>query len=371
MIYLDNAATSAYKPDSVLRSLYHSVRHSVNPTRSTYRAVEGTANMIYQCRKIIAEYFSAPDYEVAFSSGCTESLNLAILGRNYHEGCNVIATVYEHNSVLRPLYELQNRGYIELRIAQPDKDGYITTDSIGTLLDNKTELVVVNAVSNVTGIRQPIEDIGKLCYERNVDFLVDGAQAVGHTEIDLGQCHATYLAAPAHKGLNGIQGCGFLLFAPEKAPRPIRFGGTGTDSLNKLQPSTVPEGLESGTQNTPAIIALYHAIRWHIEHDEDIRRKLTGLNSALLYGIGKLKGVSTLSKSDSAIVTFVCNVDPAKVCDQLAYHGIVSRCGYHCAPLAHEYLGTLDSGAVRLSVGYDNTMSEISRVISTLDKILR
>lgn len=374
MIYFDNSASSFHKPAEVINAVKNALSFlSANPGRSGHSAAMKAANLVYSARSKCAEFLGLNDpNRVIFTDNCTGALNLAILG-SVKRGGHVVTTVFEHNSVLRPLFELKRRGIISLSVAQPDCSGVITADAIERLITPKTYLVAVNHVSNVTGAIAPIHEIGKICRKHNILFSVDGAQSVGYVDFDMQGANVDMLAVAPHKGLHAPQGVGVLCVSERVVLRPVKYGGTGTASHELRQPDDMPEGFESGTLPTPAIAGLCAAIGVCRRDSFNRRRTVSELSSRLRRGLSSISGVKILSPENalSGITAFnIDGLDSESVSDVLSSdYDICVRAGLHCAPLAHEYLGTLKSGAVRVSLGYDNTAAEIDFFLKAVKEI--
>ena len=374
MIYLDNSATTSYKPPCVINAAVSCMEHiSANAGRSGHRKSLSAAMLVYRTRQKLARYVGLEGGNVVFTGSCSEALNLAILGLSGHGG-HVITTVYEHNSVLRPLHELKRMGRITLSIATPDESGKISFESIRRHIRPDTFLVAASAVSNVTGFGADIAEIARSLRGGKIRLLVDGAQSVGYVDTDMTRTGIDYLSVAPHKGLHGIQGVGALCIAPDAPlPRPIKFGGTGTQSLSLLQPEDPPECYESGTLPLVAIAALNRAIDFCEKNKEEHREKLRTLTRILGERIRQIDGVRLISgDNDSGIVAFVPEkISSEDVCDRLdLQYDIAARGGLHCAPLVHKYLGSVSSGAVRMSLGCDNTEEEILRAASAVKEIV-
>ncbi len=371
MIYLDNSATTSFKPKCVKNAVISAIDNlSANAGRSGHRKSVCAATLIYRTRRKLAD-FAGCDGDVVFTENCTEALNLAILG-SIARGSHVITTVYEHNSVLRPLFESENAGKISVSVVRPNSDGIIDFAQIKPLLRSDTRLIAVNHVSNVTGATADIHGIGKAVENTNIRLLVDGAQSVGYIPVDMKKSNISYLAIAPHKGLHSIQGAGALCIAKGLKLRPIKFGGTGTQSLSVLQPEDAPECYESGTLPLPAIAATNRAIDYTEKNFAFNAEVVSELCKRLIRGLSAVDGVRILSRENpSGIVALnVGALSSEAVCDCLDKdYEIAARGGLHCAPLVHKYLGTVLSGAVRLSVGCDNTEKEIDEVIRAIKEI--
>ena len=369
MIYLDNAATSFYKPEIVKKTVLHSINKlTANPGRSGHKLSQKVAIKIFETREKVKEFFSAFDYDVIFTKNCSEALNIALRGC-LNSGDHVIATCYEHNSVLRTLEYLKSKG-VEVDIVATDMEKL--PSEIVKKIKTNTRMVVTNMVSNVTGEICDVEAIGEICKERNILYLVDGAQSSGHMEIDLQKMNIDLFAFAGHKGLLSLTGVGGLLVKNLEILKPIMFGGTGTESENLIQPHNSVEGFEAGTISTISILSLCAGIEFLQKNFEIILKKEQKLSKYLYFQLKKLDFLKIYSKEDSQnVFSFnVKNVDSSHVANALSdKYGICVRSGLHCAPLVHKKLQTLDIGAVRVSVDFNNTFEEIDKLIFALKEI--
>ena len=376
MIYLDNAATTSYKPPMVINAVKNALRYvSANPGRGGHTAAMRAAYLINNTRERVADFFGCENPDLCFFGyNCTDALNLAIMGtaRNGH----VVTTANEHNSVLRPLFELERRKVIKLTVLAPDAAGIVTPRMVAENLRPDTYMVCVNHVSNVTGAVSPVEEIGKITRPRRILFLVDGAQSAGHFRINMGEMKIDMLSIASHKGLHGPQGCGALLAGSAAAAvlKPVRFGGTGTDSANVYHPRTPPEAFESGTAATPAIAGLNAAVRYTEKNFDKNKYKTENLTEQLLKGLKNIAGVKTYTPplSRSGVVSFnLPEISSADACTILnEQYGICARGGLHCAPLIHKHLDTIQTGAVRVSVSPENTENEIEYLLKAVSELV-
>lgn len=375
MIYLDNAATTGYKPPQVIQAVADTLANvSANPGRSGHKLSTQAMMTVMKTRQAVCDFVNghSPD-KVVFSLNCTTALNLAIIG-SVKKGCHVISSLSEHNSVLRPLVELQKRKIVDVTFLVPDNQNKISPADVKNAIRKNTTMIVLGHISNVTASKQDVEAIGKIAKLHDLLFVVDGAQSVGYTPIDMQKQNIDMLAFPAHKGLHGPMGLGCLCFG-EKMPRPIVFGGTGTDSHMPLQPTTTPEGFESGTQNLPAIAGLNAAINWHNETNCIHSQKRQVFARMIFDGLHSIKGINVLSSPcfESGIVSFSFdNLNSLAASDLLDERfDVATRAGLHCAPLMHKHLGTDKDGLVRASVSAQNTKQEIFDFLNGVEQIAK
>ncbi len=372
MIYFDNGATGGFKPNTVYDCAMNVLRYlSANPGRSGHRLSLTGANLINECRQTISKRFGANEERVIFTKNCTEALNTAIFGC-YKLGGHVITTVYEHNSVLRPLTALQQRGEISLSIVSGDTKSL--PKLIAEQIKKKTCLVVTTACSNVTGEFLPIKQIGETCAKFNIPYLVDGAQAGGHVPLNLEDDNISMLALAGHKGLHGIMGSGVLLLKENITLTPLIYGGTGTETFNLSQPEYLPERLESGTQNLPAISALNEGVKYTFLNMEQFSKTLLDRTKRMIEELSKIERVKCFSTPNPAgIVSFLIDgIASTELADRLNYEfDVAVRGGFHCAPLIHKYLKTENEGLLRASVSAQNSSREISYFIKAINTIAR
>lgn len=376
MIYLDNSATTRTKPKQVLKAVDLGLtKYSANPGRGGHDASIQTAMMVESVREKVKIFLNAPKTQnIIFTSGCTEALNLAILG-TAQKGGHVVCTSNEHNSVSRPLYHLVDQGIITLDIATPANDDKLTREDIEKHIKPNTYLVCVNHISNVDGMVADIESIGELCMEKCILFLVDGAQSAGHIKLDMQKQHIDLLALAPHKGLYAPQGVGVLATSGRAKLTPIKFGGTGTESFNPRQPLSYPEGFESGTIATPNILGLGAGIDFVTENFESICHKIEDLTTYLNFELRKIPNVVVYTHPDSVhgVIAFnIENLESETVCQILNdKYKICARNGLQCAPLKHQQLGTIQTGVVRLSLSFFNTFNEILQTIKAIKQIAK
>ncbi len=375
MIYLDNSASTFQKPKEVIKATIDAIsKYTANPGRSGHKASLSTAVQIQNVRAKLKDMFNvSKDENIIFTQNCSSALNLAILGTK-KTGGHVICTENEHNSVLRPLEHLKAKGEISYSIAFQNSFGKLTVDDIKKHLQPNTYMVICNHISNVNGDMADIEAIGKFCYENNLLFLVDGAQSGGHENIDMQKCHIDFLSLAPHKGFYSLQGLGVLIAENTDSLNPTLFGGTGTNSLELFQPSAPPERFEVGTLSSPNIIALGAGIDFVQMNYKVIKEKLDDLTTFLNYSLSSLpvKIYTTPFNSNGVLAYNIKNIHSNDFTNYLDEKwSICVRGGYHCAPKKHEALKTLDQGAIRVSMSYFNTISDIQHLINATKSYLR
>ncbi len=377
MIYLDNAATSFPKPEIVYSEMDKCLRtYCSNPGRGSHAMSVQSAMAVTSAREHIAKLLNIKNFlNICFTKNATEALNLAICGC-LSRGDHVITTCMEHNSVLRPLKTLEKYNEIKLTIIRGDKLGRIDPAQIRKSINKKTRLIVCTLSSNVNGIIMPVKEIGEIARENGILYLIDASQGLGCIKIDLGIQFASMVAFPGHKGLLGPQGTGGLYVASGIKLKPLMSGGTGSKSGILYQPDIMPDIYESGTLNTPGIAGLGAGVKFIEEIGEDvIKSKKNLLIKRLRSGIEQNRLIRIYSPENAAensgIVAFnVKDIDSSEICEALNKdYEIACRAGLHCAPLAHNHFKTQNSGIVRMSVGYFNSINEIDKAVIAVNKI--
>lgn len=372
MIYLDNAATSYPKPESVYQRIDHILRHvGGNPGRSGHRMSLDASRVIFETRESAGRLFNIKDgSRIVFTKNATEAINLAFKGI-LKPGDHVVTTSIEHNAVVRPLLRLEAEG-VKVSRVQADKNGWIEPKDIEKAITNKTKLVSVVHASNVFGAILPVAEIGRICRKKNILFMIDAAQTAGAMPIDIDALNIDILAATGHKSLFGPQGTGLIYVKEGIEPMPLVDGGTAEDD-DMLE---MPDRLEAGTMNTPGIGGLGAGIEFLLEEGIDkIRRHEQGLIRQILEGLKGIKGISIFGPMDekkrTCLVSFnIEGKDPSDIGYRLDNEfGIMLRCGLHCAPHAHKSAGTYPSGAVRVSPGYFNTAKDIEEFLRAVKEI--
>jgi cysteine desulfurase/selenocysteine lyase len=376
-IYIDNAATSWPKPDTVYVAADHYLREVGAPNgRSGYHEALESNRIVERARRGVAELIGVRDpSQIAFGFNGTDVLNLAIRGI-VRPGDHVITTVCDHNSVLRPLRTLHEQSGVAVTYVPCDGQGFVSPDDVRASIRPNTRLVAVIHASNVTGALQPIEEIGHMVRETNAFFLVDAAQSLGHVPIDVRTLDVDLLAAPGHKGLLGPPGTGVLYIRPgvERELQPLRCGGTGTQSDEDRQPDELPDKYEPGNHNLAGLAGLAAAAEFLRAHTiEAIHAHHTQLAARLLDGLREISGVRVHGPKSSTDRTSVVSVtldgyDPQELAAMLeSTRRIQCRAGLHCAPRMHEALGTTAAGGtLRLSPGFATTVDEIDAAVGVL-----
>ena len=361
-IYLDNAATTRFKPHAGIRAVTRELARSANGGRGSHADSLRAATVVEECRLRASSLTGKK--QIVFTKNCTEAINLALFGMDLSG--EVVTSVLEHNSVLRPLAELSARGKITLRFVAPNAKGVITADAVARVIKKNTSLVALSEMSNVTGAAHEIPAIASLCAGQNIKLLVDTAQSLGHLRTDYKG--VTFVCASGHKGLLGPQGTGFLATDGAVSLSPLMFGGTGSFSAEKAQPRHFPEGYEAGTLNTPGIAGLSEGIKY-IQKNDDYPI-LCDMVKDVHNSVKTVKRVTIYSSSEphSSIFSFnIGDMPSSAVADILnTKYRIAVRAGLHCAPKLHEYYGTLRQGIVRASFGACNTEKDVHMLIHAI-----
>jgi cysteine desulfurase family protein len=367
MIYLDNAATTYPKPQRVGRAMTRAMEeYGANPGRAGHDLAIHAARDVYQAREELSRLFRWNEpLDFVFGFNCTDMLNLAIKGA-IKQGDHVATTFWEHNSVLRPLKKLEAEGRITLTIG----------DRLEDALTGNTNVAVLTHASNVTGEVQPLSRLVPMLKRRGITVIIDAAQTAGVLDIDLAALPIDLVAMPGHKGLLGPQGTGALFIRPGMVLDTLREGGTGSSSDSMIQPSEMPERYESGTLNAPGLAGLREGTRFAREHAGEIHGHELLLTERMLDGLLNIPSVTILGPLAAAArvgtVSFnLGDVHSGAVADQLNDSGICVRAGLHCAPGAHQVLGTLEQGAVRASVGLYNTDGDVDALLTVVQRVAR
>ena len=375
-IYFDNAATSHPKPPEVLRAVEEALtEYNANPGRSGHARALAAGRVVLSTREALAHLLGAEDpMRIVFGFNCTDMLNLAIKG-SLKRGDHVVSSMLEHNSVLRVLGELERRGQISTTLVAPRADGAVDPEDIRRAIRRNTRLVVLTHASNVTGAIQPVAAVGALCQEIGVRFLIDGAQALGAMPVNVRALRCDLYAFPGHKSLLGPQGTGGLYIAPGCTLNTLREGGTGSSSDSMLQPTELPERYEAGTVNLPGLAGLGAGVKHVASRLTQIMIRERELTSAIWEELSNIQGVEIYSPRQEAaragIVSFnLGDLSSSQTADALDRSGIAVRGGLHCAPGTHRLLGTVRRGAVRVSVGNENSFDEIDAFIKAVREMI-
>lgn len=375
LIYLDHAATSYPKPQSVSRAMEDALRtKGGNPGRSGHTLSLRAARAVYECREKVCSlfHFDKPE-NVIFTQNTTYALNMAIKGV-VRSGDHVVTSNLEHNSVLRPLYTLsRTRGVTYSLFDATDDDDEQTVYCFKRALRDNTRVAVVTAASNVCGKLLPIRAIGAVCRAKGITLIVDCAQAGGIVPLDASVLNADFLCFAGHKGLYGPQGTGILLCCGNRVPEPLAEGGNGVQSESREMGEALPERLEAGTVNTPGICGLSAGIDFvKSVGTEEIFGRSLHMTRYLTDRLFEIDGVTVYGDYGVKAPVVLINKEgfsPNRLSSLLSDHGICTRGGLHCAPTAHEALGSGKEGGLRVSLGHGNTKGELDRFLSVLSKL--
>lgn len=370
-VYFDNAATTYPKPPEVRRAAARAIMQAGgNPGRGGHLLSRRAGAAVYHARETAAELFGAEPEHVVFTQNCTHALNLAIHGL-LRQGDHVILSSLEHNSVLRPVTALTDAGIIRYSSAPVSADPDETLAAFRARIQPQTRAVICTLASNVTGQCLPFRGIGRLCREKGLIFIADGAQGCGLLDISLREAGIHLLCTAGHKGLYGIMGTGMLISDGTVPVRPLMQGGTGSLSASLRQPTFLPDALESGTLNVPGIAALDAGMQWIAQSGrERILAHETALCAQLIAFLRRLPD-AVVYRSPGAeyvpVVSFALGREqPDETAARLAAAGFCLRAGLQCAPLAHESLGT-PHGTVRFSPSVYNTPAEVAAMCRIID----
>ena len=380
-VYVDNAATSFPKPDSVYNDILNYMRNiGGNPGRGASTSSLKGNKVIFQCRNALCEFFNFNDTKnVIFTSNITMSLNILIKGV-IKPGWHVITSSMDHNSTLRTLNELKSKGIIELDIIQCNKLGEIDIEDFKSKIKDNTKLVTLSHGSNIIGTIQPLAAIGKICKDNNIFFIIDSAQTAGVLDLDFQKLNCNALAFTGHKSLLGPQGIGGFIIDDlmNDVCSSLIVGGTGSVSSDIIQPNFLPDKFESGTINAPGIAGLLAGINFIKseglstikEHEDYLTQKfidgILNIPTMNVYGhLNTENRTSTISINSSIID----NNELGFILD--SEYNIITRTGLHCAPLAHKTIGTYPNGTLRFSFGYFNDEKDISYILSCINLIIK
>lgn len=377
MIYLDNAATTMRKPQQVMEAVTAALCNMGNAGRGGHETSLDASRVIFGARQKLAEMFNGESpRQIVFTANSTESLNIAIKGL-LEPGEHVITTALEHNSVLRPLYEMENRG-VKLTVIESDLSGSIDYDDFERSIRSETKMIVCTHGSNLTGNILDIKRIGKICRKHGLLFVVDASQTAGVFGIDVQDMNIDVLCFTGHKSMLGPQGTGGMYVREGVHIKPLLSGGSGVQTYSKNHPAEMPTALEAGTLNAHGIAGLSAAIDYLNETGlDEIRRIESNLMKHFHNGVKDISGVRIYgdftAEERCAIVTLnIRDYDSSEVSDALQqYYGIATRPGAHCAPLMHQALGTVEQGAVRFSFSHYNTIEEVNAAIEAVKELAK
>lgn len=374
MIYLDNAATTLRKPPQVGQAILEALDSMGNSARGAHQGSLGASRTIYNARAKLAAFFRCPRPDhVIFTSGVTESLNAAIRGL-VGPGDHVISTDLEHNSVLRPLYRLEEEG-AALDFVPADSRGNPDYGAFASLMRPNTRAVVCTHCSNLTGNLVDVARVAEIAHAHGALLIVDAAQTAGTREVDMQALGADVLCFTGHKGLLGPQGTGGLCIREGVTPRPFKVGGTGVQTYSKAQPAQFPACLEAGTLNGHGIAGLSAALDYLSEVGlERVHAHEQALTRRFYEGVSAIPGVTVygdFTGDHGAVVSLnIGDCDSGQVADALSEdYGIATRPGAHCAPRMHRALGTVEQGAVRFSFSWFTTEEEIDAAVQAVAEL--
>lgn len=375
MIYFDNAATTMRKPDCVVQAVTQAMCALGNSGRGVHSGALNASRIIYETRVALAQLFGAESPErIAFTANSTQALNIAIKGV-LKPGDHVITTALEHNSVLRPLYEMEGQG-VQLTILSADPMGNICYEDFEKEIRPNTKAIITTHGSNLTGNLLDIQRVGGIARKHDLRYIVDASQTAGVFDIDVQKMHMDILCFTGHKGLIGPQGTGGMYVREGVEVRPLLSGGSGVQTYLRSHPPQMPTALEAGTLNGHGIAGLGAAVRYIQEMGLDTIRQIEqGLMWAFYTQVREIPGITVYgdfgSRNRCAIVSLnIRDYDSGEVSDALSeQYGIATRPGAHCAPLMHKALGTVEQGAVRFSFSHYNTKEEIEIAVSALREL--
>ena len=365
MIYLDSGATSFHKPPAVYRSVQEALRSCANPGRGGYAAAGNAQDVVFGCREEAGKLFECLPEQVVLTTSCTHGLNLAIRSL-VKPGSAVVVSGFEHNAVTRPLHALG----AEIRIAGRKLFDWEDTLSAFAQQLEGADAAVFTHVSNVFGYILPVEPLAALCRKKGIPFIIDAAQSAGSLPVSLEKLGADFIAMPGHKGLLGLQGTGLLLC--RAGAQPLIYGGTGSFSREQTMPPELPDRLEAGTLNVPGYAGLREGLRYlnRVGVDAIFSREHQLLRKCI-YGL-KQAGMRVYDGPHQAsTVSFLPGMDCEEAAARLARENIAVRAGLHCAPYAHESAGTLKTGTVRASIGYEVIEKQIDVFLRKISKLPR
>jgi cysteine desulfurase family protein len=374
MIYFDNAATSRTKPDISYDAYNFYVREiGVSPGRGSYKLAIEASRMLYQSRKTVASFFNAPNQSnVIFTKNSTEAINMFLFGY-LKQGDHILISPYEHNAVFRPVNKLKELGIIDYTVI-PESYIYETPHMINDLITNKTKLYVSTLASNLTGQYVFSNNIARILSERNIKVFVDSSQGAGKKRINMQQDNIDYIAFTGHKDLYALPGVGGLVCKDTLQIDPLIQGGTGIYGDNYTNPNVFPETYEAGTLNMPAIWSLKNSLEYININIDSILDKEKQLTEYFINKLINIKEVVIYNQSKQRLSTFCFNIKEVPSSDVVKYlsdKDICVRGGIHCAIKAHETIGTVNTGAVRVSLNFFNDFSEIDFFVDSIKELIK
>src|SRR3989338_6109315 len=375
-VYLDNAATSFPKPESVYLAADRFLRHiGTSPARGSYPKAQESQRILIQLRSKLSQLLGIREpSNLILTNNATDSLNLALKGY-LKEGDHVVTTNLEHNAVIRPLWALRKTRNLDVTVVNSNLEGEINPDDILKAVTPKTKLIACVHASNVLGTIQPIREIAQKTRELGIPLLVDGSQTTGALPVNIEELGIDMFAFTGHKSLLGLTGTGGLFVRENLDLQPLREGGNGTHSNSLEQPTVRPERYESGTPNMVGLAGLLAGVEYLLEHDvSQIRQHELELNTLLMARLSDIAGVRIYGpKADNKVgITSISldNLDTAELGQMLGKKfGVMVRTGIHCSPLIHQTIGTKDQGTIRFSLGWANTREDIDTAVQAVSEI--
>ena len=372
MIYLDNAATTKYKPDEVYDAFNYYVREiGVSPGRGSYQLGIEASRMLYQTRKLVGRYFGITEPNVVFTKNSTEAINLFFRGI-LKQGDHVVITCYEHNAVLRPLHKMKEEGIIDYSVIDRNDLLLSPEEIFKKYVRKNTTLFEMTLASNLTGRIVFNREFLKFMKAKGIKTFVDSSQGAGKITINMVEDSVDYLAFTGHKDLLALPGVGGLVCLEKPTWKPLIQGGTGVLGDEYINPDVFPEGYEAGTLNMPAIWSLNAAIKWLNENREVVKAEELKLQHKLLTELQRLSNVTVYDAEFERLGVVGINIDGMKsneVVQTFDKYEICTRGGIHCAILAHEALHTKEIGIVRMSLGWKNSLKDVEAVIDAVKKV--
>lgn len=379
MYYFDYAATSLRKPPAVADAVYQAIASETigNASRGGHETSIRASRIIFEAREQIKQLMGASQYDVVFTKNATEALNVAIKGM-FDKGDHLITTILEHNSVLRPLYELEQTGISLDFVSCDNQTGVLLYDEFEQLINHNTKAIVVTAASNVTGVVTNLEFLSRLCQKHDLKLIIDGAQAAGIVDICLDDLSINVFCFTSHKSLYGPQGIGGMCVRIGTKIRPVFSGGSGHSTFSKTHPRSMPELLEAGTANVHGVAGLVAGVSYVLEKTVSrLTYETYELTRYFYEQIRSLPGIHIYAEPkrgmNTGVVSFnIGDHDASEVALLLEEkYGILIRPGAHCAPLIHAFFKTENQGIVRFSFSAFNTMDEVKYAVATIENLVR